>query len=397
MHRQVELAKLHCVYGFCFHHYWFSGRRLLERPLDQLIAHPRHRFPVLHLLGERELDAALGRKRERCPARAEAYSDDDNDGIHPRPDARPSARSALYHPTDPLVIVVSAIAASGLRPDARPLATLLPNTGSARFSWRWSSTTSTIRAPLVSTPPSNSPAQTRARLAACTRCTRGRVARLPWLSGALRRHRRAGDDRTCRGLPAVSRRLSVVGQRGAQARRGLYVLRFNAGQIPPLAPAAITYARQFPVAGENVVFINAWNEWAEGAYLEPDPEVWLRLFERHPRSAGRRGRRLDERGDGASGDRVARRASAWRAIPRLEHGARVPADGDAGRVGLLGPGELASDRGCRAVDATGCWCDRIADEAGSAGVARARRRRGNRQHGGERPVSSAIWAKRRYR
>ena len=42
---QAELAQAYGIEGFCYWHYWFGGRRLLERPFDEVLACGEPDFP----------------------------------------------------------------------------------------------------------------------------------------------------------------------------------------------------------------------------------------------------------------------------------------------------------------------------------------------------------------
>jgi lipopolysaccharide biosynthesis protein len=43
--QQAEMARAHGIEGFCYWHYWFNGRRLLNRPIDEMLARGEPDFP----------------------------------------------------------------------------------------------------------------------------------------------------------------------------------------------------------------------------------------------------------------------------------------------------------------------------------------------------------------
>src|SRR5205823_15012024 len=42
---QADLARSYGIHGFCYYYYWFNGRRLLERPLTEVVASGEPEFP----------------------------------------------------------------------------------------------------------------------------------------------------------------------------------------------------------------------------------------------------------------------------------------------------------------------------------------------------------------
>jgi len=44
---QASLAKKFGIYGFCYYHYWFNGRRILEKPVDEILESGKPDFPFM--------------------------------------------------------------------------------------------------------------------------------------------------------------------------------------------------------------------------------------------------------------------------------------------------------------------------------------------------------------
>ena len=44
---QADLARAYGLYGFCYYHYWFAGRRVLNAPVDAILASGQPDFPFM--------------------------------------------------------------------------------------------------------------------------------------------------------------------------------------------------------------------------------------------------------------------------------------------------------------------------------------------------------------
>lgn len=74
---QADLAKRFGIEGFCYYHYWFKGTRLLHRPLDDMLASGKPDFPFCLCWANQTWSRAWS-GRERDVLMRQEYDDSDH-------------------------------------------------------------------------------------------------------------------------------------------------------------------------------------------------------------------------------------------------------------------------------------------------------------------------------
>jgi glycosyltransferase involved in cell wall biosynthesis len=271
LHRQAELARRYGIGGFCFHHYWFGGRRLLERPLDLFLANPDIDLPFcIDWANENWTRRWDGQDQEVLLE--QRYSPEDDVAF---------ARSLLPIVADPRY----------LRIDGRPLVMvyrpgLLPEPVATARRWRTEFMRAGVADPYLIMAQGFDTADPRLmgfdaavlfppHRVAVTSPIGERLEILdPGLAGHILDYGEVAQFAVDLPRPAYKLFRGVCPAWDNEARRpgrGMTLAFADpdkyATWLTASCRAAIAEARH---PDERIVFINAWNEWAEGAYLEPD-------------------------------------------------------------------------------------------------------------------------------
>ncbi|MGE3769786.1 MAG: glycoside hydrolase family 99-like domain-containing protein [Bdellovibrionales bacterium] len=269
MERQVELAKMYGIHGFAFHYYWFAGERVLEKPIEHFLNTPSLDLPFcVNWANENWSRRWDGAATEVIIGQNHSPEDD----VAMIADVARYFRDKRY-----------------IRVGGKPLfmiyrLELFPDPKATVERWRtWcrqngigeiyiaSCRSFAIIDPAefgvdaaVEFPPNM---MTPAPLD-----TRGFVLNQKF-AGKILDYRTVAQTAMSLGKPPykVLRGVTPSWDNTARKPDNGNVFHFNS---PELYAQWLEHACRFTLEhyspDENIVFLNAWNEWAEAAYLEPD-------------------------------------------------------------------------------------------------------------------------------
>jgi glycosyltransferase involved in cell wall biosynthesis len=271
MRQQIEMAKAGGLHGFVFYYYWFNGTRLLEKPLEQFLADLSLDMPFCLMWANENwtrrwdgADADILITQDYRPA-------EDEDLV----------RSFGRHFADPRYI----------RIDNRPLLmiyrpSLIPDARTTLARWRALFQTLCGENPIMmmgqgfdAADPAEfgldgaiefPPHKIVTNLASIN-------DNLVWLDDGAKTHVLHYNDTVRASLteprptyPLIKTAIPGWDNDARREGQGMVIHGSTPAAFGEWVSALIDRARQVPFFGQPIVCINAWNEWAESAYLEPD-------------------------------------------------------------------------------------------------------------------------------
>ena len=267
---QSELARAAGIQSFCFYYYWFNGKRLMQKPLDLFANSDIDQEFCILWANENWTRRWDGRDEDVLIA--QDYDEEHEDAF--------IADTAIYM-SNPRYT----------RVNGKPLfilyrPSLLPDTAMTIARWRdkWSAAMGIT--PLVYMVQSYTEFDPRpfdcdgAVEFPPHKVSRGLKRQNKHhdifdaqYTGQIRRYADVVDKSLGEAAPPYPLIKTVSPHWDNDARREGRGVTFQ-GSTPKRYASwldgAVEFAKQNPVGNESLVFINAWNEWAEAAYLEPD-------------------------------------------------------------------------------------------------------------------------------
>jgi len=267
-HDQIKVAKQYGVDGFCYHYYWFSGTRILNRPLDDMLADSDSDMPFCLCWANenwtRRWDAA-----DHQVLIAQKYLPDDD--LNFIKSLVPFFEDSRYIRVDGKFFLI--VYRPQHLPDARKTAGIwreycrsiglgeihlcaaLTHGNEDYVQYGFDSG--------VEFPPHNLRSSTNINQAIRFHDTfRGNVIQFAATAQSYL-------DRAYGDLRVFKTVFPSWDNTARTKERALVVLNGTPENYEYWLSSTIDKANQVD-KGENLVFINAWNEWAEGCHLEPD-------------------------------------------------------------------------------------------------------------------------------
>lgn len=269
---QAELAKAAGVHGFCFYHYWFNGKRLMEKPIDMFLENRDIDIPFCLMWANENWTRTWDGFENDVLIAQDYYEEDDIPFIE---DLGRHFKDERY-----------------IRVDGRPLFIIyrpgiIPNAKATIKKWRKICEEKLGEQPLFYMAQAFDDIDPRLfDLDGAIEFPPHKVAAgLPDASRAegvidpeFVGHYPAYDDLVASSLSEKEHPFPLI--RGVtpswdnEARkpgRGMGYVGSTPRKYEKWLKAIAQYALANPIEGkESFVMINAWNEWAEGAHLEPD-------------------------------------------------------------------------------------------------------------------------------